>query len=37
MKKFLKQNKGIGGADALIAVVLIIMFAGLVATLSFNI
>lgn len=37
MKKFLKQNKGIGGADALIAVVLIIMFAGLVATLSYNI
>lgn len=36
MKK-LKSQKGIGGTDAIIAVVLIALFSGLIATLSYNI
>lgn len=37
MKKFLKSNKGITGADALLAVALIVLFSGIIATLAYNI
>lgn len=37
MKKFLKNNKGLTGADALLAVALIVLFSGIIATISYNI
>ena len=37
MKKFLRSNKGITGADALLAVALATLFAGIIATLAYNI
>ena len=37
MKRFLKSNKGITGADAVLGVALAILFSGIVATLSYNI
>ena len=37
MKRFLKSNKGITGADAVLGVALAILFSGIIATLSYNI
>lgn len=37
MKRFLKSNKGITGADAVLGVALTILFSGIIATLSYNI
>lgn len=37
MKDFLKQNKGIAGTDALIAILIISLFTGLIATILYNI
>ena len=37
MKGFLKSNKGITGADAVLGVALAILFSGIIATLSYNI
>ena len=37
MKRFLKSNKGITGADAVLGVALAILFFGIIATLSYNI
>lgn len=37
MKKFLKNNKGLTGADAILAIALIILFSGIIATISYNI
>lgn len=37
MKRFLKNNKGITGADAVLGVALAILFSGIIATLSYNI
>ena len=37
MKRFLKRNKGITGADAVLGVALAILFSGIIATLSYNI
>ena len=36
MKRFLKSNKGITGADAVLGVALAILFSGIIATLSPN-
>ena len=37
MKKFLKEQKGFAASDALIAVLIIVLFSGLIATISYNI
>jgi len=37
MKKFLKDHKGFAASDALIAVLIIVLFSGLIATISYNI
>jgi len=37
MKKLLKQNKGIAGTDAVIAIMIMVLFAGLIATTLYNI
>ena len=37
MKKFLKQNKGIAGTDAIIAIMIMVLFSGLIATTIYNI
>lgn len=37
MKRFLKSNKGITAADAVLGVALAILFSGIIATLSYNI
>ena len=37
MKKFLKESKGLGATDGLIAVLIIALFTGLIATLLYNI
>lgn len=37
MKRFLKSNKGITGADAVLGVALAILFSGIIAILSYNI
>ena len=37
MKNFLKQNKGVAGTDTIIAILIITLFAGLIATISYNI
>ena len=36
-KKILKEQKGFAGSDALISVLIITLFAGLIATISYNI
>ena len=37
MKKILKQNKGLASSDALIAIMIIALFTGLIATILYNI
>ena len=37
MKNILKEQKGIAASDALIAVLILILFSGLIATISYNI
>ena len=37
MKRFLKSNKGLTGADAVLGVALAILFSGIIATLSYYI
>ena len=37
MKKFLKEQKGFAASDALIAILIITLFSGLIATISYNI
>lgn len=37
MKNILKNNRGISGADALLAVALVILFSGIITTLAYNI
>lgn len=37
MRKILKKNKGLTGADVLLAVALIILFSGIITTISYNI
>jgi len=37
MKKFLKGQKGFAASDALIAILIITLFSGLIATISYNI
>lgn len=37
MKKFLKNQKGVTGADAILAVAIAVLFAGIIVTLAYNI
>lgn len=37
MKKFLKNQKGVTGADAVLAVAIAVLFAGIIVTLAYNI
>ena len=37
MKKFIKEQKGFAATDALVAILIIILFSGLIGTISYNI